>query len=130
MKIKCEHLLNEEIVAQLETIGKTELGTDESRTMIDGTTKLIDRLIELEKLKIEEEDKRTRREDEYTFRTSEIEKEHKARMIDLTIKGALGVGGLALTVWGTLYTTRFERDDNYTTSAGKSFVKDLFKLMK
>lgn len=127
MNTKFNHLLNEEVESQLEEVHKISLGTDESKIAIDGVAKLADRSIELEKLRIQEEDLAEKRNMDYELRSEQIKKEHLRGMIDIGTKVLIGLGGLALSVWGTIYTTNFEREDNYTTSASRSWVSSLFK---
>lgn len=127
MNTKFNHLLNEEVESQLEEVHKISLGTDESKIAIDGVAKLADRSIELEKLRIQEEDLAEKRNMDYELRSEQIKKEHLRGMIDIGTKVLIGLGGLALSVWGTIYTTNFEREDNYTTSASRSWISGLFK---
>lgn len=127
MNTKFNRLLGEEVESQLEEVHKISLGTDESKIAIDGVTKLADRSIELEKLRIQEEDLAEKRDMDYELRSEQIKKEHLRGMIDIGTKVLIGLGGLALSVWGTIYTTNFEREDNYTTSASRSWISSLFK---
>lgn len=127
MNTKFDRLLGEEVESQLEEVHKISLGTDESKIAIDGVAKLADRSIELEKLRIQEEDLAEKRNMDYELRSEQIKKEHLRGMIDIGTKVLIGLGGLALSVWGTIYTTNFEREDNYTTSASRSWVSSLFK---
>lgn len=127
MNTKFDRLLGEEVESQLEEVHKIGLGTDESKIAIDGVAKLADRSIELEKLRIQEEDLAEKRNMDYELRSEQIKKEHLRGMIDIGTKVLIGLGGLALSVWGTIYTTNFEREDNYTTSASRSWISGLFK---
>lgn len=127
MNTKFDRLLGEEVESQLEEVHKISLGTDESKIAIDGVAKLADRSIELEKLRIQEEDLAEKRNMDYELRSEQIKKEHLRGMIDIGTKVLIGLGGLALSVWGTIYTTNFEREDNYTTSASRSWISSLFK---
>lgn len=127
MNTKFNRLLGEEVESQIEEVHKISLGTDESKIAIDGVTKLADRSIELEKLRIQEEDLAEKRNMDYELRSEQIKKEHLRGMIDIGTKVLIGLGGLALSVWGTIYTTNFEREDNYTTSASRSWIPSLFK---
>lgn len=127
MNTKFNRLLDEELESQFEEVHKISLGTDESKIAIDGVTKLADRSIELEKLRIQEEDLAEKRNMDYELRSEQIKKEHFRGMIDIGTKVLIGLGGLALSVWGTIYTTNFEREDNYTTSASRSWIGSLFK---
>lgn len=127
MNTKFDRLLGEEVESQIEEVHKISLGTDESKIAIDGVVKLADRSIELEKLRIQEEDLAEKRNMDYELRSEQIKKEHLRGMIDIGTKVLIGLGGLALSVWGTIYTTNFEREDNYTTSASRSWISSLFK---
>ena len=48
--MKIEKLLNDEIQAEIESLGAMELGSEPYKVAVDGVTKLIDRSIEIKKL--------------------------------------------------------------------------------
>lgn len=123
--MKIETLLHDEIRSELETLSKTELGSDSYRATIEGVTKLLDRSIEIDRLNLEHEDKIENREIETELKLKQLEDERKDRMI----KNLLSVIGIAaplgLTVWGTLRTFKFEETGTVGTMMGRGFISKL-----
>lgn len=123
--MRIEQILREEILNELEELGKCQLGNDEYKTRVDGATKLIDRAIEIEKLNIEQENKEKDRELDKTLKLQQMEEDRKDRKIK-NVLTALGIGIPAgITVWGTLKTFAFEKDENVTTLIGRGFINKL-----
>ena len=123
--MRIEQILREEILNELEELGKCQLGNDEYKTRVDGATKLIDRAIEIEKLNIEQENKEKDRELDKTLKLQQMEEDRKDRKIK-NVLTALGIGIPAgITVWGTLKTFAFEKDENVTKLIGRGFINKL-----
>lgn len=120
-----ERLLRKEIVEELETLSKIEIGSEEYKSTVDGLTKLIDRVIEMEKLDREMDEKIKSREDERCLRTQELYENQKNRKFSNYIT----IGGLVvpavLTVWGTIKTINFEKEGTITTIMGRGFINKL-----
>lgn len=138
-----ETLLQEEIVSELETLKDLEKGGTEYKATVDGLTKLIDRAIEMDKYNIEREDKTSEREFEREQKLNQMEEEKRERefereykltqmkedkiyrWVDNVLKG-LGIGlPLAVTVWGTLKSLKFEETGTVTTPIGRGFISKL-----
>ena len=121
--MKFEHLLKEEIVSEVESLGKLELGTEQYKTTVDGVTKLVDRALEIEKIDIEAEERERSREIETNLKIQQIEDDRK----DRKVKNGIAIGstllGVAVTVWGTLKTLKFEEEGTVTTLVGRGFIK-------
>jgi hypothetical protein len=96
--------------------GIKDAGSEQAKVTIDGVTKLLDRKIEMEKLEIERAEREQARKDERTD-----------RIVKNVLTGVSVVGGLALTVWGSLMSWKFEEKGEMVTSfPGKKFINKLF----
>ena len=107
--------LKVEVERELEAIKEMEVGSDKHSAAVDHVTKLVDRVIEMERLEGEEYDK------------SETRKaEQKNRLIGYIISGlSIGVPAL-ITIWGTKKSFKFEETGTITTQAGRAFISRLF----
>lgn len=115
-----EKLLNEEIQTEFECLKDLEAGTKEYDSTVDGLVKLMDRAIEIEKFNIEQDAK------------EDLAKEEK---IDRIVKHVISFTGIAvptaLTIWGTLASFAFEKDNTVSTLIGRGFINKLLpKWMK
>lgn len=123
--MKFEHLLKEEIVSEVESLGKLELGTEQYKTTVDGVTKLVDRALEIEKIDIEAEERERSREIETNLKIQQMEDDKK----DRKVKNGIAIGstllGVGVTIWGTLKTLKFEEEGTVTTLMGRGFINKL-----
>ena len=108
-------LLDQEISRLRESLKGVEVGSDEYNAINGELMKLVDRAIELKKVDNECADKVSQK---------------KINQVDVAIKHGLTalsiVGGLALTVWGTCSTFRFEKEGYIpTTQLGRGFINKL-----
>lgn len=124
MKFKSQ--LSTEIKEELETLGKLEVGSATHRSAVDSVTKLMDRAIELKKLEAEIEKCEIERENDCYYKDRELKSNEKGRIVKDVIEVVGIVGPMALAVWGTLVTLKFEETGTVTTSAGRSFISKLF----
>lgn len=123
MSIK--HRLSEEIEKELEDLQRMKLGSDEHRTAVDELTKLVDRYNEMEKLEGEREEKAANRLIDDEFKTAQAKRDTINKWIDHVIAIAGIVLPLAVTIWGTKASFRFEKEDSVTTIMGRGFVNKL-----
>lgn len=114
-----QELLSKEIKSEFEGLEDIEIGTDEYKTTVDGLTKLVDRTIELEKIQKEHE-----------RQVQQLAEEKKDHFVKNCITAGTAVLGIGLTVWGTIYSTNFEKEDSVTTTAGREFFRKLLLLPK
>ena len=120
-----EKLLKDEIQNEFEKLKTMENGTDKYQTTIDGVTKLIDRLIEFERLEADIHDKSENRETNNDFNWKQFQAEKKDRLIKNTISIAGIVLPVAVTIWGTLRSLKFEETGTVTTIMGRGFINKL-----
>ena len=123
MSIK--HRLSEEIEKEFEDLQRMKLGSDEHRTAVDELTKLVDRYNEMEKLDGEREEKAANRLIDDEFKAAQAKRDTINKWIDHVIAIAGIVLPLAVTIWGTKASFRFEKEDSITTIMGRGFVNKL-----
>lgn len=120
-----ETLLHEEIQDGFDALSKMERGTEIHKTTVDEVAKLFDKAIEIEKIEIEAKDKAKSREIEASLKRAQMEEDRK----DRRFKNGIAVGGivlpLAVTIWGTFKTLKFEEEGTVTTIMGRGFINKL-----
>ena len=123
-----ETLLKQEIETEFGELNKIELGSNEYKTTVDGLTKLVDRAIELEKLNIEDE-KRIEAQKDKEFENDLKIKQMESDKKDQKVKNGIAVAGIvipvAVTVWGTFKSFKFEETGTITTIMGRGFINKL-----
>lgn len=118
-------LLEVEIEEQLTGLASMERGSDEHKTAVDNVAKLMDRAIELEKLETASMEKEKDRAIENYLKQEQVKDER----LDRIVKNCISVAGIvlpiALTVWGTKTSLKFEEDGTITTTIGRGFINKL-----
>lgn len=118
-------LLTKEIESELATLEDMNLGSDECKVAIDGVTKLIGTLNEMDKLEFEYQDRSENREHEKELKMKEMKDERNDRIVKNLITIGTFAGGVALTVWGTYKTFKFEETGTVTSMIGRGFINKL-----
>ena len=120
-----ETLLHEEIQDGFDALSRMERGTEIHKTTVDEVAKLFDKAIEIEKIEIEAKERTKAREIEESIKLAQIEEDRK----DRRVKNGIAIGGivlpLAVTIWGTFKTFRFEETGTVTTIMGRGFINKL-----
>ena len=120
-----ETLLHEEIQDGFDALSKMERGTEIHKTTVDEVAKLFDKAIEIEKIEIEAKEKAKSREIEASLKRAQMEEDRK----DRKLKNGIAIGGivlpLAVTIWGTFKTLKFEEEGTVTTIMGRGFINKL-----
>lgn len=120
-----ETLLHEEIQDGFDALSRMERGTEIHKTTVDEVAKLFDKAIEIEKIEIEAKDKAKAREIEASLKRAQMEEDRK----DRRVKNGIAIGGivlpLAVTIWGTFKTLKFEEEGTVTTIMGRGFINKL-----
>lgn len=118
-----EAKLNDVIVRQIEEMDRLEVGTEPYKIAVDGVCKLIDKSVEIRKIRVSKVEK----DDERIVKMNQLENDKKERKIQMFIN----IGGIIIpvivTVWGTLKSFEFEREGTVTTILGRKFVGNLLK---
>ena len=120
-----ETLLYDAIETDFEKLAAAELGSDERKATVDELTKLMDRMIEMEKVNNESEDKAKTRESEELYKQQQLEDDKKDRLLKNVISVAGVVLPLAVTIWGTKVSLKFEEEGTFTTIMGRGFINKL-----
>lgn len=123
MKIKT--LLEEEIRKEIELLGKTNVNTEEYKILVDGITKMTDRVIDFEKTDNEKYDKEDIRHIEYKTKHAELEMERKDRRTKNWISIGSIATGFIVTCVGTWATFKFEETGTVTSLLGRGFINRL-----
>ena len=120
-----ETLLHEEIQDGFDALSKMERGTEIHKTTVDEVAKLFDKAIEIEKIEIEAKERAKTREIEANLKQAQMEEDRK----DRRVKNGIALGGivlpLAVTIWGTFKTLKFEEEGTVTTMMGRGFINKL-----
>ena len=120
-----ETLLHEEIQDGFDALSRMERGTETHKTTVDEVAKLFDKAIEIEKLEMEAKEREKAREIEASLKRAQMEEDRK----DRRVKNGIAIGGivlpLAVTIWGTCKTFRFEETGTVTTMMGRGFINKL-----
>ena len=120
-----ETLLHEEIQDTFNALSRMERGTEEHKTTVDEVAKLFDKAIEIEKIEVEAKERNRAREIEANLKKQQMEEDRK----DRRVKNGIAIGGivlpLAVTIWGTFKTFRFEETGTVTTMMGRGFINKL-----
>lgn len=124
MSIKTK--LEVEIDDEFDKLAGMQPGTDEHKATVDSIAKLMDRAIELEKLADAAEEKANDRKFENELKL----KQAKDERLDRIVKNVISVAGIVLpiglTIWGTVTSLEFEKENTVTTPVGRLFINKLF----
>lgn len=120
-----ETLLYDAIETDFETLANAEVGSEERRATVDELTKLMDRMIEMERVSSDCKDKTEIRENDQAVKLQQLEDEKKDRVVK-NIMGAAGIVlPLLVTIWGTKVSLKFEEEGTFTTIMGRGFIQKL-----
>lgn len=109
-----EELLEDDLVSEMEKLRTTQYDAKEYGTVADTVVKLMDRKIEMEKVK-----------NEQLFREQQLADEKKDRLIKNLLSAAGIVLPIAVTIWGTKVSLKFEETGTFTTIMGRGFINKL-----
>lgn len=118
-------LLEVEIEDKLNKLNEMEPGTDEYKAAVDSITKLLDRVIEMDKFDSEREERLENRAHDEQVRVKAEENEDKKYKVDKIIAIGSIVIPAILTVWGTKASFNFEKEGTITTIMGRGFINKL-----
>lgn len=109
-----ETALQAEVEDKLVNLASMEAGSEEYKNAVDGVTKLMDRVIEIEKLEMSENQNK-----------AQMEENRKSRLTKNVIDIGSIVLPLVVTIWGARTTFRFEENGTITTAVGRKFIDKL-----
>lgn len=119
-------LLTEEIERQIVSLGKMEPGTETHKSAVDNVTKLLGKLNETEQIELERIEKVESRESEKDLKLTQLKEDKKDRFVKNIFTGIGVVASIAIPIWGTLVSLKFEETGTVTTFAGRENLKKLF----
>lgn len=125
-----KNLLVEEIEKEINSLEDIEFGSEEHKIAVDTVAKLLDKHNELEKMEIESRDKAANRVMEQDLKVMQMKEDRKDRIVKNCLTATSVVSGIALTIWGTFKTLKFEETGTVTTTAGRNFFSNLFHKNK
>jgi exonuclease III len=123
-----ESVLKDEILNELESVRKMELGSDQHVKTVGTVNSMVDRLSESQKL--DNEKKRLEIEERKSLiEAARLESEKK----DRNVKNVITIGTTLLytgvMIWANIDSKRFEQGYTHTTEAGKSSSRALLNLL-
>ena len=110
-----KNLLREEITDEIGHLSKMEVGSEDYEKTVNGLTKLVDRLNEMEKIEMEKTNSNVENEckiEEQDLKRQQLEDEKKDRLIR---------NGL---------TFKFEETGTITSQAGRQFINKAINFLK
>ena len=123
MSIK--RLLCEEIQDEIGNLKKAALGDEEYKTRVDGIAKLVGCVNDIDRLELERREKELNREIELELKQKQL----KDEKVDRRFSNWITIGGivlpLAVTIWGTKASFKFEKDGTITTIMGRGFISKM-----
>lgn len=144
--------LREAINQGLESLKEMEVGTEEYKEAVNSLTKLIDKVIDMDKLTSDEYIKIKQISSELDAKKEQIEaeKELKSKQIEveettkkqqqserrkeIIVNGILTTLGIlvpaGITIWGAINSWRFEKDDSVTSTMGRGFMNKILNPKK
>ena len=114
-------LVTQEICEEITELGKMELGTETSKTAINGVGVLMDKAIDLEKLEIERQ-KIELEAEKVDIERDKVELDKKDRKIKNRITIGTAAAGAGITVGMGLLAYIYEERGTITTKPGNKFV--------
>jgi hypothetical protein len=124
MEIKT--ILKEEITDEMSELSKLEIGSDKYKATVEGVTKLVDRVVELEKIDAERDEKLRDRNINLGIQDERLRIEKRDKIATHVLTGVSIAVTTVVTIWGTFKTLKFEETGTVTTFAGKNFINKLF----
>lgn len=120
-----ETLLYDEIETLFENLRTLTPGSDEHKAVTDELAKLMDRAIEIERVNNDCRDNAEIRENEQALKQQQFEDEKRDRLVKNILTAAGIVLPLAVTIWGTMVSLKFEEEGTFTTIMGRGFIQKL-----
>ena len=115
--------LHVEIQNEFAALKDKPIGTDKYKTTADSLVKLIDRAIEIEKIDTDYELKNVAREVETDLKLRQMDADKNDRIVKYGLTIGEVAAYIALVVWGTKGTFKFEETGSVTSDAGREFIR-------
>lgn len=117
MGVEVKTLLCKEVESELQILKDVGAGSDEHKQTTDMAIKLMDRLLEYERLEMERE--------EFKLKLLQLKEDKKDRLVKNCIAVAGIIVPVGVTIWGVLKSFEFEKEGTITTMMGRGFINKL-----
>ena len=124
-KTNVETLLHNRIDEVSAELSNATPGSPEHKALATEMVELVSKSIEMEKAEFDCKDRTIIRENEQLLKEQQMEEEKKDRLIKNIIGAAAIVLPLAVTIWGTKVSLKFEEEGTFTTIMGRGFINKL-----
>lgn len=128
--MRIDTLLKDEIENEFNELSRMEIGTEEYKATVDGLTKLVDRAINIDNFEAELQEKVDSRMSDYELKLQAAKDDKINRVVSHCINVAGIMLPIAVTIWGTKTSLKFEETGTITTSMGRGFIQRLLPKMK
>lgn len=128
--VNIENLLYEEAGSRFADVQKEKLGSEERKAAFNELDRLLDKIIEHERIEVDSADKAAARESEKLLKEKQQQSEKKEQWIKIGIEVAKFVFGTVTTVCIVNKTLKFEETGTVTTMAGRNFILKGFSIFK
>ena len=118
-------LLCDGIRDEIDKLKKMQLGDEEYEKTVNGVTKLIGSVNDMDKLEQERKAKELDREIETDLKLKQLRDEQTDRYIRNGITIGCALLTALVTVWGTKASFEFEKEGTITTIMGRGFINKL-----
>lgn len=124
--MEIQGLFNEEIKRQFDELSELEVGSDDYKAVEECLTKLADRAIEMEKVQMDANEKVADRMMRNGNEFDKRQDEKTDRVVQYCLRGAEIAIPVALTIWGTVTTLKYDKEGVLpTTLMGRGFINKL-----
>ena len=123
-------ILVEEFETEMKELKKMEVGSDQYKIAVEGITKIVDRINEIDNKANELTLRDTIQMNEHISREHQIKAEKRSR--DITVWTTVGIASAQLIAAGLAFvaSVKFEREGTFTTEGGRSALRQLLKFVK
>jgi hypothetical protein len=123
-------ILVEEFETEMKELKKMEVGSDQYKIAVEGITKIVDRINEIDNKANELTLRDTIQMNEHISREHQIKAEKRSR--DITVWTTVGIASAQLIAAGLAFvaSVNFEREGTFTTEGGRSALRQLLKFVK
>ena len=123
-------MLNEEIKREFSELAGLQAGTDEHRHAVDDVTKLMDRVIELEKIEADYYERHEARESERELKLQQLKQERRFGVLKTVAEVGATLFTLGVSVWGLCSAFKFEEEGTISSSPGRGIINNFIPKFK
>lgn len=124
-KTNVETLLHNRIDEVTSELSNAKPGSQEHKALASEYSDLMDKVIKMDEVEIDCAERAAARESEQLMKQQQMEDEKKDRLVKNVLTAAGIVLPLAVTIWGTKVSLKFEEEGTFTTVMGRGFINKL-----